>query len=63
MSHFIEPEGDAVRKALRWIGEQRKDRPGLHLADLVSEAGKRFDLTPMEQESITAILTLGPAPA
>ncbi len=48
----IEPKGENVRKAIRWIGERRQEDPGLKLPDLITEAGQRFDLSPGEQETL-----------
>lgn len=44
------PEGTLLRRAVRWIGERRVEDPGLSLDHLVDEAGKRFDLTPLDEE-------------
>lgn len=63
MKHGILPEGEPLRRAVRWIGEQRLDRPDAHLANLVDEAGRQFDLTPLEQEFLMALLTAEHAPA
>lgn len=44
------PEGTLLRKAVHWIGERRLEQPDLPLVRLVDEAGKRFDLTPKDEE-------------
>jgi hypothetical protein len=44
------PEGEALRRALRWLDERVREEPGLSRAKLVGEAGARFDLTPLEEE-------------
>lgn len=44
------PEGEALRRAVRWISEQlgtQEQRPPLALVD---EAATRFDLTPLQAE-------------
>lgn len=39
------PHGEALRRALRWLGEQpRRD------AATIEEAARRFDLTPLEEQ-------------
>lgn len=45
----LEPKGEALRRAVRWIGEQRRDNPTLKLTVLVDEAAKRFDLSPADE--------------
>ena len=44
------PEGAAVRKAVKWISEQRSADPSLPVHKLVDEAGRRFNLSPGEQD-------------
>ena len=39
------PHGEALRRAVRWLGEQ--DR---HDAATLEEAARRFDLTPAEEQ-------------
>ncbi|MDP2307230.1 MAG: hypothetical protein Q8P18_14485 [Pseudomonadota bacterium] len=63
MSRGLQPEGEAVRNAVRWIAAQRKEHPEERLPELLEEAGLRFDLTPIEQEALRAILTPAPTGA
>jgi hypothetical protein len=44
------PEGESLRRALRWLDERVKEEPGLQRAKLVNEAAARFDLSPVEEE-------------
>lgn len=44
------PEGELLRRAVLWIGERRLEDPGRSLDLLVDEAGRRFDLTPKDEE-------------
>jgi len=44
----IVPEGESVRRALRWLSEQRQTDPAAPSAALVEEAAVRFDLTPLQ---------------
>jgi len=46
----IPPKGDALRRALQWLAEQRVNDPKASRAKLISEAGQRFDLSPAEEE-------------
>jgi|MudIll2142460700_1097286.scaffolds.fasta_scaffold338140_2 hypothetical protein len=44
----ILPKGEGLRRALRWLGEQRRESPGTPRGKLIDEAAMRFDLTPPE---------------
>lgn len=44
----ILPEGELLRRAIRWISEHRDE--GTPWILLVEEAGKRFDLSPLDEE-------------
>jgi hypothetical protein len=44
------PEGDALRRAMRWLSDQRQANPTVPRAQLVNEAAQRFDLTPRDEE-------------
>jgi len=46
----IEPEGEDLRKAVKWISEQRQCGTTQKLVELVEEACKRFDLSPKDEE-------------
>jgi hypothetical protein len=50
MQHAILPEGEHVRRAVRWISDQRREGPGQNSLKLVGEASFRFDLSPLEEE-------------
>jgi hypothetical protein len=55
MSDFL-PEGESLRRALKWISDRRREEPGARLVALVEEAGRRFDLGPLDQEFLFATL-------
>jgi len=44
------PGGESLRRALRWLGERRREDAATPRAKLISEASERFDLTPAEEE-------------
>jgi hypothetical protein len=44
----VQPQGDKIRKAVRWISETLRDHPEKPRAAVVKEAEIRFDLTPRE---------------
>ena len=39
-----------IKAAIKWIDEQLRERPGVDRLTLMDEAGRRFDLTPMDEE-------------
>ena len=45
----IIPEGEAIRRAVKWISEKRQEEPGIKIHRLVDEASMRFNLSPKEQ--------------
>ena len=49
----ILPEGDGIRRALRWLSERRLEDPGAGRLKLIDEAALRFDLTPLEVSFLT----------
>lgn len=44
------PEGEAIRKAVKWVSEKRRQEPNIKIYKLVDEAGIRFNLSPKEEE-------------
>lgn len=46
----LPPKGDALRRALQWLAEQRQVDPKATRVKLISEAGQRFDLSPAEED-------------
>lgn len=42
------PEGEDLRKAIRWISEQRSGEHAAGLSDLVDQASLKFDLSPKD---------------
>jgi hypothetical protein len=46
----VMPEGEAIRKAVKWISAQLEEKPGLPAQKLVQDAVLRFDLSPKEAE-------------
>jgi hypothetical protein len=46
----FETDGEGIRRAIRWISEQRQANPSLKLAKAIDEAAQRFDLSPLEAD-------------
>ena len=49
----IQPQGDAIRKAVNWLSEERQADPAVAIGRLVEQAAIKFDLNPMEVEFLT----------
>jgi hypothetical protein len=49
----IQPEGENIRKATKWISEARTDNPDEKLSDLIEKACVKFDLSPSDCEFLT----------
>lgn len=39
-----------IKQAIKWIDDQLRDNPGAERMKLVDEAGRRFDLTPLDSD-------------
>jgi hypothetical protein len=55
----IMPEGENIRKAVKWISELRKDNTCPALNKLVEEACAKFDLSPKEANYLLDFFTKG----
>ncbi len=52
----IQPTGEDVRKAVKFVSEERKYNPGKTLKDLVEEACVKFDLSPLDAEFLARFI-------
>jgi hypothetical protein len=55
----VVPQGETLRRALRWLDERIREEPGATRAKLVGEAAARFDLTPLEEDFLLRNWTKG----
>jgi len=46
------PESEALRKAVRWISDQRQAQSDIQLSKLIENAVFKFDLTPHESRDL-----------
>lgn len=46
----IQPQGEDIRNAVKWISDERKYDPGKRTEELVQEACIKFDLSPKDAE-------------
>ncbi len=52
----IQPEGEHIRNAVKWISEERQYTPGQTTDKLISEASVKFDLTPNDEEYLVRLM-------
>ena len=52
----IQPEGESLRKAVKWISEEEKAGSPKSRRELMDEACLTFNLTPMESEYLARCL-------
>ncbi len=49
----LQPEGDAVRNAVKYISELRKESSDADIGKLIEQACMKFDLTPKDANFLT----------
>jgi hypothetical protein len=52
----IQPDGEMIRKAVRWISEERQAYPLKKHQQMIEAAALRFNLSPMEVEYLSNFL-------
>jgi hypothetical protein len=52
----IQPEGEDLRKAVKWISEERKYGSQKKAGKLIEEACLKFNLSPMDAEYLAKFL-------
>ena len=55
----IMPEGEAIRKAVKWISDKLLDDPNKSVQKLINEAVMRFDLSPTDALFLTDLYRKG----
>ena len=50
----VMPEGENIRKAVKWISSELQDNPNKSLQKIVNDAVLRFDLSPKDAEFLTS---------
>ena len=53
----ILPEGEQLRKAVKWMSDARTEQPGVSLFTLIEQASLKFDLTPKDAEFLMRYIT------
>jgi hypothetical protein len=51
------PEGEEIRRAIKWISEMRESQPDRKLSKLVEEAALKFDLSPHQTDFLYNFFT------
>lgn len=51
------PEGEQLRRAVKWISEAHMENPGTSLSKLIGDACLKFDLPPKDAECLMRFLT------
>lgn len=50
----VQPRGESLRLAMKWLSEQRHYEPHAPRMRLIEEAALRFDLTPLDVDFLAA---------
>ncbi|MBI5664658.1 MAG: hypothetical protein HZC49_06185 [Nitrospirae bacterium] len=53
----ILPEGEQLRRAVKWISDARMENTGTGLSKLIADACLKFDLPPKDAETLMRMLT------
>ncbi len=53
----ILPEGEQLRRAVKWISDERLDNPNADLSKLINDACLKFDLPPKDAEFLLNFFT------
>ncbi len=48
--HDLLPEGEDIRRAIKWVSGNLQENPGQPVQSLVQEAIFKFDLSPLDAE-------------
>jgi hypothetical protein len=51
----IQPKGEKIRQAVKWISDELQEGERKSIQKLVQQAALRFNLSPAEEEYLTAL--------
>jgi hypothetical protein len=51
----VQPKGENLRKAVKWISEERQTTPDRSYQSLIEEACLRFNLSPMDAQYLNKL--------
>ncbi len=49
MNMTLQPEGESLRRAVKWLSEERVTNPDINYRKLIEDACLRFNLNPKEE--------------
>ncbi|WP_300464677.1 hypothetical protein [Desulfobacula sp.] len=52
----VQPKSEALKKAVKWISEKRKENPDINLTRLVDDASFQFDLSPKDSQFLLRLV-------
>jgi len=52
----ILPEGEQLRRAVKWISDERVENPKVSMSKLIGDACLKFDLPPKDAEFLSHFL-------
>ena len=52
----IQPEGDPIRKAVKWISDELQDQPDGNRQKLMEQAAVKFNLSPKDFEYLQKLI-------
>ncbi len=52
----IQPQGEKLKKAVKWISEKRKENPDVNPVRLVDDASFQFDLSPKDSQFLLRLI-------
>ena len=50
----VQPKGEKVRHAVKWISSEVQEDEKKSIPKLIQEAARRFNLSPVEEESLVS---------
>jgi hypothetical protein len=51
----IQPKGEKVRQAVKWISSELQDDEKKSIPKLIRQAAQRFNLSPVEEDSLVSL--------
>ena len=51
----VQPKGENLRRAVKWISEERQYHPDLKYRNIIEEACLKFNLTPLDAQYLNKL--------
>lgn len=52
----VQPQGEDLRKAVKWISEEHKENPKRNYRSIIEEACLKFNLSPKDAEYLNQLV-------